>query len=124
MAPRLFYKECPRLCLRGMEPPNRDALGLALLSFASGATDVLAFLKLVHLFTSAMTGNTAVLATAIGQGHLAAAGRSLTALVGFAFGVALATVVNAARVGHSDAARDPGRPLLLDILFLVGCTAL
>ena len=103
---------------------NCDALGLVLLSFASGATDVLAFLKLGHLFTSAMTGNTALLAIAIGQGHLAAAGRSLTALLGFAVGVALATVVNAARVGHSDAPADPKRLLLLEILFLVGCAAL
>jgi len=30
---------------------NYDVVGLALLSFASGATDVLAFLKLGHLFT-------------------------------------------------------------------------
>ncbi len=124
MAPRLSYKERSRLFLNGMEAPNCNALGLALLSFASGATDVLAFLKLGHLFTSAMTGNTALLAVAIGQGHVAAAGLSLTALLGFTFGVALATVVNAARVGHSDAPRDPSPLLLLEILFLVGCTAL
>ena len=124
MAPRLSYKERSRQFLNGMEAPNCNALGLALLSFASGATDVLAFLKLGHLFTSAMTGNTALLAVAIGQGHVAAAGLSLTALLGFTFGVALATVVNAARVGHSDAPRDPSPLLLLEILFLVGCTAL
>jgi uncharacterized membrane protein YoaK (UPF0700 family) len=101
-----------------------DALGLALLSFASGSTDVLAFLKLGHLFTSAMTGNAALFAVAIGQGELATAARSLTALVAFALGVALATVVNATWAGHSDAHRDPTRLLLLEILFLVGCTAL
>jgi uncharacterized membrane protein YoaK (UPF0700 family) len=103
---------------------NRDTLGLALLSFAAGATDVLAFLKLGNVFTSAMTGNTALLAIAVSQGNMTAAGRSLTALVGFAVGVALATVVNAAWIGHQDASRDPTRPLLLEILFLVGCTAL
>ena len=103
---------------------NCDVLGLALLSFASGATDVLAFIKLGHLFTSAMTGNTALLAVALGQGHVAAAGRSLTALLGFAFGVALATVVNARRAQPSGPPIDPSRLLLLELLFLVSCTAL
>jgi uncharacterized membrane protein YoaK (UPF0700 family) len=97
---------------------NRDVLGLALLSFASGATDVLAFLKLGHLFTSAMTGNMALLAIAIGQGDLAAAGRSLTALLGFGLGVALATLVNAATSQY------PIRLLRLEIVFLVLCTML
>ena len=103
---------------------NCDVLGLALLSFASGATDVLAFIKLGHLFTSAMTGNTALLAIALGQGHVAAAGRSLTALLGFALGVALATVVNARRAQLSGPPTDPSRLLLLELLFLVSCTAL
>jgi len=103
---------------------NCDVLGLALLSFASGATDVLAFMKLGHLFTSAMTGNTALLAIALGQGHVAAAGRSLTALLGFALGVALATVVNARLAQPSGPSIDPSRLLLLELLFLVSCTAL
>src|SRR5262249_38280509 len=77
-----------------------------------------------HLFTSAMTGNAALLAVAIGQGQLATAARSLTALVAFGLGVALATLVSATWAGHSDAHRDPTRLLLLEILFLVGCTAL
>src|SRR5882724_1882805 len=103
---------------------NCDVLGLALLSFASGATDVLAFIKLGHLFTSAMTGNTALLAIALGQGHVAAAGRSLTALLGFALGVALATIVNARRAQPSGPPFDPSRLLLLELLFLVSSTAL
>jgi uncharacterized membrane protein YoaK (UPF0700 family) len=36
-------------------------LGLALLGLASGSTDVMAFLMLGNIFTSAMTGNTALL---------------------------------------------------------------
>jgi uncharacterized membrane protein YoaK (UPF0700 family) len=103
---------------------NCDVLGLALLSFASGATDVLAFIKLGNLFTSAMTGNTALLAIALGQGHMAAAGRSLTALLGFAIGVALATLVNARRAQPSGPPIDPSRLLLLELLFLVSCTTL
>jgi uncharacterized membrane protein YoaK (UPF0700 family) len=42
-------------------------LGLASLSFASGCTDVLTFLKLGNVFTSAMTGNTALLAIELGR---------------------------------------------------------
>jgi Protein of unknown function (DUF1275) len=41
---------------------GNKALGLAWLSFASGCTDVLSFLELGDVFTSAMIGNTALLA--------------------------------------------------------------
>ncbi len=42
-------------------------LGLTWLSLGSGCTDVLSFLKLGDVFTSPMTGNTALLAIAIGR---------------------------------------------------------
>ena len=45
-------------------------LSLVFLSLASGCTDVLSFLKLGNVFTSAMTGNTALLAIALGQGQV------------------------------------------------------
>jgi Protein of unknown function (DUF1275) len=47
-----------------------DNLGLASLSLASGCIDVLSFLKPGDVFTSAMTGNAALLAIAIGQGSV------------------------------------------------------
>ncbi len=67
--------------------------GLALLSMAAGCTDVLSFLGLGDVFTSAMTGNTVLLGIAIGQGNMLAASHSATALFGFVLGAALATTV-------------------------------
>ena len=67
--------------------------GLGLLALASGSTDVMSFLMLGNTFTSAMTGNTALLAIAIGQGQLVSALLSFLALVGFVFGVAVATTI-------------------------------
>jgi uncharacterized membrane protein YoaK (UPF0700 family) len=58
------------------------------------------------------------------QGHMAASGRFFTALLGFAIGVAQATVVNARRAQPPGPPTDPSRLLLLELLFLVSCTAL
>ncbi|CAG4910809.1 unnamed protein product [Acidocella sp. C78] len=56
-------------------------LTLAALAFVSGSADIFAFLKFHDVFTSAMTGNTALLGLALGQGHILAAQRSLAAPV-------------------------------------------
>jgi uncharacterized membrane protein YoaK (UPF0700 family) len=61
---------------------NSD-FGLALLGFASGSMDALAFLNLRQVFPSAMTGNTALLGLALGQGNLVAASRPFVAFAGF-----------------------------------------
>jgi uncharacterized membrane protein YoaK (UPF0700 family) len=68
-------------------------LGLALLGMASGSTDVMAFLTLGNIFTSAMTGNMALLAIAVGQAQLVSALLSFLALLGFVFGVVIATAI-------------------------------
>jgi len=60
---------------------------------AAGCTDVLTFLGLGDVFTSAMTGNTVLLGIAIGQGNMLAASHSATALFGFVVGAALATAM-------------------------------
>jgi uncharacterized membrane protein YoaK (UPF0700 family) len=65
--------------------------GLALLSFASGSMDALAFFNLGEVFPSAMTGNTALLGLMLGQGHLMAASRPFTAFAGFLMGAAVAS---------------------------------
>jgi uncharacterized membrane protein YoaK (UPF0700 family) len=102
-----------------------DNLGLASLSLGCGCTDVLSFLELGNLFTSAMTGNTALLAVAICSGQLFAASLSLTALLGFGLGVALATAIEAAwPVLPPDPRRGLSRLLLVELFFLVGCAAL
>jgi uncharacterized membrane protein YoaK (UPF0700 family) len=102
-----------------------DDLGLVLLSGGAGCTDVLAFLKLGDLFTSAMTGNAALLAIAVGRGHLLAASRSLCALVGFALGVVLATAITSPGPGQGEDRRRTLRRLLpLELIFLISCTTL
>ena len=73
------------------------------LSFASGCTDVLTFLKLGNVFTSAMTGNTALLAIEIGRSDTAGASRALTALLAFTLGVALAARINTPPQGRAEA---------------------
>jgi uncharacterized membrane protein YoaK (UPF0700 family) len=95
---------------RALEP---KALGVVWLSFASGATDVLSFLDFGEVFTSAMTGNTALLGIAIARGQLLAASRSLTALFGFALGVMLAQALR----DRGGAAQDP-RPILRRLLLV------
>jgi len=96
-------------------------LGLASLSFASGCTDVLTFLKLGNVFT-AMTGNTALLAVELGRGNIVGASRALTALLAFALGVAIATKLKTRL--KPDAHRGFSRLLLLELIFLTCCAAL
>jgi uncharacterized membrane protein YoaK (UPF0700 family) len=67
-------------------------VGLALLGFASGSMDALAFFNLGEVFPSAMTGNTALLGLALGQGHVIAASRPFVAFAGFLTGAAAASV--------------------------------
>ena len=76
-----------------LERFSASDLGLALLALASGGTDVMAFLTLGNIFTSAMTGNMALLAIAVGQGRLISALLSFLALIGFVFGVVVATTI-------------------------------
>jgi len=92
--------------------------GLALLGFAAGSSDVMAFLTVGNIFTSAMTGNTALLAIAIGEGRVVSALLSFLALLGFVFGVALATILYDPRKSTS---RQVLRPLFaLEIACLTG----
>ena len=76
-------------------PPQRlgkPDRSMHLLSATSGAADIVAFLKLNMVFTSAMTGNLALFGIAVGQGHLLSATHSLAALLGFISGVAIAAL--------------------------------
>ena len=70
-------------------------LGLALLALASGSSDAVAFLTFGNVFTSAMTGNTALLGIAVSRGHLSDALLGLLALTGFIVGAATAAAVRA-----------------------------
>lgn len=67
--------------------------GLAFLAVASGSSDALAFVVFGSVFTSAMTGNSALIGIAVGKGHVLAAALPLLALLGFICGAALATAL-------------------------------
>ena len=72
------------------EHVDSEDVGLALLGFASGSMDALAFFNLGEVFPSAMTGNTALLGLALGQGDVIAASRPFIAFAGFLAGAAAA----------------------------------
>ena len=71
---------------------RRDLL-LVALTFAAGAVDAVALLRL-DVFTAVMTGNIVLLGLAVGQGAFGNALRSLIALVAYGVGV----IVGAAAV--------------------------
>lgn len=74
----------------------RDAM-LLMLTWAAGIVDAVSYLGLGRVFTAMMTGNTVLLALAIGQGEAMAVLRSAVALAGFSAGAAMAALI----VAHS-----------------------
>ena len=104
-----------------LERFSASDLGLALLALASGGTDVMAFLTLGNIFTSAMTGNMALLAIAVGQGRLVSALLSFLALVGFVLGVVVGTAIYDP---SKTSARSVLRPLCILELACLGAFAL
>jgi uncharacterized membrane protein YoaK (UPF0700 family) len=83
----------------GPSPSPRERLtpadlGLALLALASGSSDAVSFLTFGSVFTSAMTGNMALLGIAASRGHLSDAFLGLSALTGFVVGAATAAAVS------------------------------
>ena len=68
-------------------------IALALLAIGAGSMDALGFFALGGALPSAMTGNTALLGLALGQGHPAAAAPPLAAGLGFVLGAALAAAM-------------------------------
>lgn len=67
--------------------PGHEAM-LLLLAWTAGSLDAISYLRLQHIFTANMTGNTVLLGLAVGQGQWLAAVRSAAAFAGFALGVA------------------------------------
>jgi uncharacterized membrane protein YoaK (UPF0700 family) len=101
-----------------------EEVSLASLSFGSGCIDVLSFLGLGGVFTSAMTGNTALLAIAAGQGRGQAAYRSLCSLLGFSLGVMLATLLSPPRSTYQATWRSVTRILMFELVVIGGCALL
>jgi uncharacterized membrane protein YoaK (UPF0700 family) len=73
-----------------MQKRLRDGMLIGL-GCTAGCVDALSYLKLGHVFTANMTGNTVLLGIALGQWHGLAALRAALALLGFGVGVAIAT---------------------------------
>jgi uncharacterized membrane protein YoaK (UPF0700 family) len=104
---------------RGVANGEHDrGIALALLSFAAGSMDAIAFLTLGDVFTSAMTGNTILLGVALGQGRMSAASHSIAAFIGYGTGVAVAALP------LRTPTRGIERTLLLEILFLAAFAGL
>jgi uncharacterized membrane protein YoaK (UPF0700 family) len=106
-------------------PPERLTLadlGLALLALASGSSDAVSFLTFGNVFTSAMTGNMALLSIAASRGHLSDAFLGLSALTGFVVGAATAAAVSEYR-GRVGLAREL-RPLFALEVGYLACFAL
>ncbi len=76
-----------------MQKRLRDAM-LVGLGCTAGCVDAISYLKLGHVFTANMTGNTVLLGIALGQLHGLAALRAALALLGFGIGVAIATLMD------------------------------
>ena len=66
---------------------------LCLLAWAAGIVDAVSYLGLGRVFTAMMTGNTVLLALAIGQGEAMAVVRSALALAGFSVGAATGALI-------------------------------
>jgi uncharacterized membrane protein YoaK (UPF0700 family) len=99
-------------------------LALTALALASGVTDVTAFLTLGDVFTSAMTGNTALLGIALSQGRVLSATHSFSALLGFTLGASLATAIYLPKTRNKVGDLSVIRPLLLVEIFCLGIFAL
>ncbi|MCX7515204.1 YoaK family protein [Frateuria hangzhouensis] len=94
---------------------------LPALAWVGGSLDAMSYLALGHVFTANMTGNTVLLAIALGTGTALRALRSLLAVCGFALGVAAGTaLLRGQAVGWSTRVN---RVLLLEAV-LLGTAAL
>ena len=105
-----------------LQPEHLDRvdLGLALLAIGAGSMDALGFFALGGALPSAMTGNTALLGLALGQGHFAAAAPPLAAGIGFVLGAALATALLQLCLARLSVHRAAGWLLAVEAVLLAG----
>jgi uncharacterized membrane protein YoaK (UPF0700 family) len=69
------------------------------LAACAGCVDALAYLRLGNVFTANMTGNTVLVAIALGQRHAEHVARSALAIAGFCVGASVVSVVASAAWG-------------------------
>ena len=107
---------------RDRTPAHLDGpdIGLALLAIGAGSMDALGFLSLGGALPSAMTGNTALLGLALGQGHLGAAARPFAASLGFVLGAGLAAALLHLKLAHLPVPRGVAWLIGAEAVLLVG----
>jgi uncharacterized membrane protein YoaK (UPF0700 family) len=91
---------------------------ILLLTWAAGSIDAIGYVGLGHVFTANMTGNTVLLGMAIGQGKGLAALRSLLALLGFAGGAVIASLIVDRNPPVHGWTRHTSRALLVETIIL------
>jgi uncharacterized membrane protein YoaK (UPF0700 family) len=89
---------------------------LVLTAFTAGLIDVLSFAKLGGIFTSAMTGNLALLGFYAATGAVHSAVKSLSALVGFIVGCAAGMMQSRRATDRSAVRRILGREALIIVV--------
>ncbi len=94
--------------------------GLALMASTAGSLDVLAFTHLGNVLPSAMTGNTALLGLALGQGRWNGAIPFLLAFGAFCCGAAATTAVLSLWPGGRSSPHAAHRFLAVEALLLAG----
>lgn len=95
------------------------SLKLMLMSFASGCMDILSYRQLGQVFTSAMTGNAALLGLGLGQGNIPATSRNMAAFAGFLVGLGLGAALLRGGQDKPGWSRATTRALLMEEVLLV-----
>ena len=115
--------------MSGTQVPARSRVAfvgseLALLSFGSACMDILSYRELGAVFTSAMTGNTALLGLELGEGNLLAISRNISALAGFLLGLLWGAAMLRHEQGKSGWSAAITWTLAVEFLLLVAFAAL
>jgi uncharacterized membrane protein YoaK (UPF0700 family) len=84
-----------------------------------GYADAVSYLGLGHVFTAAMTGNTVLLALAVGEQEWSAAARATVALLGFVGGVAVGQLVVGRFAARTHWPRAVSIGLLVELVLLL-----
>lgn len=84
-----------------------------------GYADAVSYLGLGHVFTAAMTGNTVLLALAVGEQDWSAAGRAAVALLGFVGGVAAGQLLVGRFATRTNWPRAVSIGLLVELVLLL-----
>jgi uncharacterized membrane protein YoaK (UPF0700 family) len=99
---------------------NVAGIGVMLMSFSSGCVDILSYRFLGQVFTSAMTGNVALMGLDLGQGNIAGAVRNLVAFLCFLAGLLIGAVLLRGREARTGLAW----PLACELVLLVAFAGL